>query len=85
MNGSWNSSIKWLEDWGRVMTASCRPVLGPTHRPVQWTPAAPSLGEKRPEREVDRVPSYSAQEKNKWTFLYPLVFGAWWLNTGAVS
>jgi len=40
-----------------------RPALGPTQPPVQWVPEALTLGVKRPEREVDHSPPYSAKVK----------------------
>jgi hypothetical protein len=39
--------------------------LGPTRPPIQWVPAALSLGVKRPGREADHSPS-SAEVKNAW-------------------
>jgi hypothetical protein len=43
-----------------------RPVLGPTHPPVQWVPVILSPGVKaRPGRDADHSPSYSAEVKNE--------------------
>jgi hypothetical protein len=36
--------------------------------PLQWIPGALSLGVKRPGREVDHLPSSSAEVKNAWSY-----------------
>jgi hypothetical protein len=46
---------------GRAFSTSSRPVLGPTHPPIQWMPEAISPGVKRPEREGDHSPPTSAK------------------------
>jgi hypothetical protein len=40
-----------------------RPVLGPTQPPIQWVLGAISLGVKRPRREADHSPPFSAEVK----------------------
>jgi hypothetical protein len=46
-----------------VSTAS-RPVLGPIHPPAQWVSGTTSPGVKRPGREADHSPPFSAEVKN---------------------
>jgi hypothetical protein len=46
-----------------LFTAGSRTALGPTQPPIQWVPEAPSLGVKRPGREVDHSPPSSAEVK----------------------
>jgi hypothetical protein len=43
-------------------------VLGPTHSPIQWLPGPLSLGIKRPGREADHSPQFSAEVKNAWGY-----------------
>jgi hypothetical protein len=38
-------------------------VLGPTQPPIQWVPGVLSLVVKRPGREADNSPPYSAEVK----------------------
>jgi hypothetical protein len=45
-----------------------RRALGPTQSPIQWVPAAISPGVKRPGREVDHLPSTSAEVRNMWAY-----------------
>jgi hypothetical protein len=40
------------------------PTLGSTQPPIQWIPAAFSLGVKRPGRDADHSPPSSAEVKN---------------------
>jgi hypothetical protein len=42
--------------------------LGLTQPPIQWVPAALSLGVKRLGREVDHSPPPSAEVKNAWSY-----------------
>jgi hypothetical protein len=42
-----------------------RTALGPTQPPIQWVPAALSLGVKRPERKANRLPPSSAEVKER--------------------
>jgi hypothetical protein len=46
-----------------LLTTASRPALGPTQPPIQWVPGALSLGVKRPGREADHSPPYSAEVK----------------------
>jgi hypothetical protein len=46
-----------------LFTTASRTPLGPTKPPIQWIPGALSLGVKRPGREADHSPSYSAEVK----------------------
>jgi hypothetical protein len=41
---------------------------GPTQPPIQWVPGALSLGLKRPGRESDHSPPFSAEVKNEWSY-----------------
>jgi len=43
-----------------------RPVMRLTHPPIQKVPW-PSLGDKRPEPEVNYSPAWIAKIKNKWS------------------
>jgi hypothetical protein len=58
-----------------------RTALGPTQPPIQWIPAALSLGVKRPRHEADYSPPSSAEVKNTWSYTStpPYVFMAWCL------
>jgi hypothetical protein len=62
-------------DASRDKTVLCsttsRPTLGLTQQPTQWVPGPLSLGVKRPEREADHSPRYSAEIKNGGAILYP--------------
>jgi len=62
-------------------TAVSRPALEPTQPPMQWVPAALSLGLKWPGREADHSPPSSAQVKNTWSYTSTTqyVFMAWCL------
>jgi hypothetical protein len=48
-------------------TAS-KTALGPTQPPIQWVPAALSLGLKRPGREADHSPPSSSEVKNTGSY-----------------
>jgi hypothetical protein len=50
-----------------LLTTASRPALGPTQHPMQWVPAALSLGVKRPGREADHLPPSSAEVKSAWS------------------
>jgi hypothetical protein len=45
-----------------------RPALGPTQPPIQWVSGGSFLGVKRPGREADHPPPYSAELKNVWSY-----------------
>jgi hypothetical protein len=45
-----------------------RTVLEPIQPPIQWVPAALSVGVKRPGREADHSPPSSAEFKNAWNY-----------------
>jgi hypothetical protein len=47
-----------------LFSAVSRPALGPTQSPVQRVAGALSLGVKRPGREADYSPPFSAEVKN---------------------
>jgi hypothetical protein len=49
-------------------TTVSRTALGPTQPPIQWVPGALSLGVKRPGREADHSPSFSAEVKTEWSY-----------------
>jgi hypothetical protein len=51
-----------------LFTTASRTALGPTQAPIQWVPWALSLGVKRPEREADHSPPFSATVKNAWSY-----------------
>jgi hypothetical protein len=40
-----------------LFATASRPVLGPTHSPIQWVPGALSPGVKRPGHEADHSPN----------------------------
>jgi hypothetical protein len=44
-----------------IFTTVSRPALGPTHPPIQWVPAAFSLGIKHPGHEADHSPTSTAE------------------------
>jgi hypothetical protein len=46
-----------------LFTTASRTALGPTQPPIQWVPAALSLGVKRPGREADHSPPSSIEVK----------------------
>jgi hypothetical protein len=46
-----------------VITFLKIPALEPTQPPIQWVSGALCLGVKRPEREADHSPPYSAEVK----------------------
>jgi hypothetical protein len=46
-----------------LFTTASRTALEPTQPPIQWVPGAPSLGVKRPGREVDHSPPSSVEVK----------------------
>jgi hypothetical protein len=64
-----------------LFTTASRTALGPTQLPIQWIPAALSLGVKWPKGEADHSPPSSAEVKNTWsyTFTPQYVFMAWCL------
>jgi hypothetical protein len=45
-----------------------RPALGPTQSPTQWVLGAFSPGVKRPGREADHSPPFSAEVKKSWVY-----------------
>jgi hypothetical protein len=47
---------------------SFRQVVGPTQPPIRWVPGALPLGAKRPRRETEHLPSYSAEVKKMWIY-----------------
>jgi hypothetical protein len=51
-----------------LFTTLSRTALGPTQPPIQWVPGALSLGVKRPGREADHSPPFSAEVKNEWSY-----------------
>jgi hypothetical protein len=51
-----------------LFTTVSRTALGPTQPPVQWIPAALSLGVKQPGREADHSPPSSAEVKNECSY-----------------
>jgi hypothetical protein len=48
-----------------LFTAASRTALEPTQPPIQWVPRALSLEVKRPAREADHSPPFSA---NEWSY-----------------
>jgi hypothetical protein len=53
-----------------LFSTSFRPVLGPTHRPIQWVPRALSPEIRWPGREADHSPPTSDEVKNTWIYTY---------------
>jgi hypothetical protein len=51
-----------------LFTTASRTALGPTQPPIQRVPGVLSLGVKRPGREADHSPQYSAEVKNAWSY-----------------
>jgi hypothetical protein len=50
--------------WGlEIFFTMFRMALGPTHTPLQWVPAALTLGVKQPVHEADPSPPSSAKVK----------------------
>jgi hypothetical protein len=64
-----------------LFTTASGTALGPIQPPVQWVPGALSLGVKRPRREGDHSPPYSAEIKNAWSYTSTpqYIFVAWCL------
>jgi hypothetical protein len=53
-----------------LFAIASRPVLGPTHPPIQLGPEVLSLGVKWPGREADHSPPHSAEVKNAWNYTF---------------
>jgi hypothetical protein len=53
----------------------------PTQPRIQWVPRALSLEVRRPGREADHSPPFSAEVKNAWSYAFTpqYVFMAWCL------
>jgi len=51
-----------------LFTIVSRLTLEPAQPPIQWVPGTLSLEVKRPGREADHYPSYSAEVKNSWIY-----------------
>jgi hypothetical protein len=51
-----------------LFTTTFRPALGPTQPPIQWAPGALPLGVKRPGRDVDHSPPFSAKVENALSY-----------------
>jgi hypothetical protein len=60
-----------------LLSTSFRPVLGPTHPPMQWVPGALSSVVKRPGRETDDSPPASAEVKTRGS-MHPLPYTPSW-------
>jgi hypothetical protein len=54
-----------------IFTTASRPILEPTQRPIQWVPAAVSVGVNWPGRETDHSPPSSAEVNNVWSYTPP--------------
>jgi hypothetical protein len=70
-----------------LLSTSSRPVLGPTHPPIQWVPGALYPEVKRPGCKANHSPPTSAEVKNTWIYtsappirLHDVVLN--WLSTG---
>jgi hypothetical protein len=62
-----------------VFFMSSRPILGSIQPPIQWvTGGALSPGLKRPGRETDRSPSFSAEVKKTWMYTPTLPYTLTW-------
>jgi hypothetical protein len=61
-----------------LLSASSRPVLGPTQSPIQWVLCALSPGVKGPGREADNSSPTSIDVKDTWIYIStpPYVFMA---------
>jgi hypothetical protein len=57
------SSLNPSRDKISLLSTLSRPVLGPTQPPIQWV-----LEVKRPGREADHSPPFSAEVKNTWIY-----------------
>jgi hypothetical protein len=44
------------------------PGLGRNQPPIQWVPGAPFVGLKRPGREAEHSPPFSAEFKSAWSY-----------------
>jgi hypothetical protein len=51
-----------------LCSTASRTAPGPTQPPIQWVPAALSLGVKRSGREADHSPPYSSKVKTEWSY-----------------
>jgi hypothetical protein len=54
----------------RFFSTASRPTLGLTQPPIQWVPAALSLGVKQQGRDADHSPSSSAEVKKVELYLH---------------
>jgi hypothetical protein len=46
-----------------------KPALGPTQPRIQWVLGVVTPGVRRSVREADRLPPYSAEAKNAWSYV----------------
>jgi len=52
-----------------LFTTVSRTAVGSTQPPIQRLPGALSLGVKRPGREADHSPPFSAEVNNTWSYI----------------
>jgi len=64
-----------------IFTTASKPALVPTQPPIQWIPAALSLGLRLPGLETDNSSPSSAEVTNAWNYTStsPYVFMVWYL------
>jgi hypothetical protein len=78
MHWSWDNSGYGLDGPGSIPTSArffSSPTLGLTLPPIEWVPAALSLGVKQQEHEADCLPASSAKFKKSPAIpLLPHVF-----------
>jgi hypothetical protein len=55
-----------------LFTTASRSALGPTQPPIQRVIVALSLTVKRPGHDADHPPTFSAEVKNAWSYIYTL-------------
>ena len=61
------------------------PVLGPIQLPIQWMPAACSVGVRRSVSEVDDSPPRNVEFKNGWSYTSASRYVPWWPGLGQVD
>jgi hypothetical protein len=77
----------FLDDWGSILgrgndglllfASASGATLGAAQPPIQWVPVVLFLEVKRPSREADHSPPYSAKVKNMWNYASIPALSSW--------